>query len=481
MPRLSVFRSKFFWKIYAAFALLFLAISVLESGIVSLKVRDTLQATMLDGLRAKAEFLEPHAREVLSGATPRAPALIKALGASTSTRVTIIKVGGEVVEESDRDERELDNHWERPEVQQALTTPFGLSERYSDTLKKPLIYLARAVRDADGKLLGAVRVSVPAEQAKSDVAALLWTLTAVALVGVLAALFFGWTLTQRVAEPVREMVEVAEALRAGKYEVKVRNLAPDELGRLGDTLNRLGSELTGKIEELHRLENVRRDFVANVSHEIKTPLTSIKGYVETLLSGAIDDPERRVRFLEKIDRNALRLANLVQDILSLAKIEATEGAFKPAPIDLVQVVGSVVARHEDQVAQKSLKLRVQAPPTPLVVMGDREAMTQVCDNLVSNAVKYTPEGGRITVTLFGRAPWGKLEVEDTGIGIPEEHLPRIFERFYRVDKARSRDLGGTGLGLSIVKHLVHAMSGEVGVESRVGLGSKFTIKLRLAD
>ena len=274
------------------------------------------------------------------------------------------------------------------------------------------------------------------------------------------------------------MVQVAEAMRDGKYTQRVRTITDDEVGRLGDTLNRLGSELTGKISELQRLETVRRDFVANVSHEIKTPLTSIKGYVETLLGGAINDPDNRLRFLEKIERNSERLTNLVQDLLSLARIEATEDTLKLTAIDWTEVVTSVIARNEDVLHQKNIRVKVELPSVPLRALGDREAMTQVLDNLLTNAVKYTADGGRITVAVASRGIWSKLEVADTGIGIPPEHLHRIFERFYRVDKARSRELGGTGLGLSIVKHLVSAMGGEVHVESTVGIGSCFSVKLR---
>jgi two-component system phosphate regulon sensor histidine kinase PhoR len=257
-------------------------------------------------------------------------------------------------------------------------------------------------------------------------------------------------------------------------------ITKDELGRLGDSLNKLGGEMMRKMSEVERLENVRRDFVANVSHEIKTPLTSIKGYVETLQSGALEDPKLTVRFLEKIERNAARLTALVQDILSLAKIESLEDSFQLGPVEWNEVIHSVVSRCEDAIGQKHLRLKLNIPQAPVYVSGDREAMIQVLDNLLTNAIKYTADGGLITLTLYHKNNWAKIEVEDTGIGIPSEHLPRIFERFYRVDKARSRDLGGTGLGLSIVKHLVSGMGGEVTVTSSVGVGSIFSVRLKVA-
>ena len=234
------------------------------------------------------------------------------------------------------------------------------------------------------------------------------------------------------------------------------------------------------VTDLRRLERVRRDFVANVSHELKTPLTSIKGYVETLLSGAMADPETNARFLQKIDRNVDRLVALVQDILSLARIESQEEGVRTVPVEWGPVIRSVLAHHEDDFVRKNLALDFQDPGRPVVVMGDKEAMVQVIENLVNNAIKYTPQGGRIGVRLAVEDSLGKVEVSDTGIGIPRKHLDRIFERFYRVDKARSRELGGTGLGLSIVRHLVAGMNGRVGVESQVGVGSRFSVSLNLA-
>ena len=232
---------------------------------------------------------------------------------------------------------------------------------------------------------------------------------------------------------------------------------------------------------LRRLERVRQDFVANVSHELKTPLTSIKGYVETLLSGALDDREVAVRFLDKIDRNVIRLVNLVQDILSLARIEADEELIKPVPVEILGLTRTVLVRHEDDFKQKNISIVTELGAEAITVIGEREALVQVLDNLVTNAIKYTPAGGRVTVKLKKVGLSGRIEVSDTGIGIPKDHLDRIFERFYRVDKARSREMGGTGLGLSIVKHLVSSMNGRIGVDSVVGAGSRFWVELELAQ
>ena len=240
------------------------------------------------------------------------------------------------------------------------------------------------------------------------------------------------------------------------------------------------------ITNVRRLERVRRDFVANVSHELKTPLTAIKGYVEALLGGAMEDPVTNVRFLEKIDRNVGRLSNLVQDILSLARIESHEdvdlGDAASVRIDWRSIVQAVASAHEDEAAAKGITVSVKLSDEPLVVAGEREAMRQILDNLVSNAIKYTPKSGQVWID--GHKSAGsecEIVVRDSGIGIPEKHLDRIFERFYRVDVARSREMGGTGLGLSIVKHLVAGLGGQVTVESKVGAGSAFTVHMKLAS
>jgi two-component system phosphate regulon sensor histidine kinase PhoR len=232
------------------------------------------------------------------------------------------------------------------------------------------------------------------------------------------------------------------------------------------------------VTSLKRLERIRRDFVANVSHEIKTPLTSIKGYVETLITGALHDEQNNMRFLRKIDDHVGRLTNLVQDLLSLARIEAQEGSLRLAETDWRPIVEGAVRRHEPELQSRGLTFAMELEPD-CVAMGESESMTQVLDNLLDNAIKYTPAGS-VRVRLFRAGSQVSLQVEDSGLGIPPEDRERIFERFYRVDKARSREMGGTGLGLSIVKHLAQAMHGEVRLVSEVGKGSQFTVTLPAA-
>jgi two-component system phosphate regulon sensor histidine kinase PhoR len=231
------------------------------------------------------------------------------------------------------------------------------------------------------------------------------------------------------------------------------------------------------VTELHRLERLRRDFVANVSHELKTPLTVIKVNVETLLAGAADDPEARAPFLDQIQVQAERLHALILDLLSLARIESGAAALDFESVALEPLIAAELERHRSRAKAHHQVVEILPPERPAAVWADREALVTILDNLVDNALKYTPDGGRISVRWSAADGFGILEVEDTGVGIPEDDQPRVFERFYRVDKARARELGGTGLGLSIVKHLVETMGGTIGVESTPGRGSTFWFTL----
>jgi two-component system, OmpR family, phosphate regulon sensor histidine kinase PhoR len=230
--------------------------------------------------------------------------------------------------------------------------------------------------------------------------------------------------------------------------------------------------------DLRRLEQVRQEFVANVSHELKTPLSVIQACVETLLDGAVDDSEHRGPFLERIAEQGNRLYALILDLLSLARIESSAEAFHFQKVSLGEAVEECLNRHLARAEAKNQTLLATPPPTEAdTVWADEEAIGQILDNLVDNALKYTPAGGRIEMRWHGENGHVLIEVQDTGIGIPPRDLPRIFERFYRVDKARSRALGGTGLGLSIVKHLAQAMDGSVWADSQPGQGATFFVRL----
>jgi two-component system phosphate regulon sensor histidine kinase PhoR len=231
------------------------------------------------------------------------------------------------------------------------------------------------------------------------------------------------------------------------------------------------------LTELRRLESVRRELVTNVSHELKTPLAAIKGYAETLRLGAINDEDHNLHFVRRIEEQADRLHKMILDILQIARVESGQQSFEFADL----AVADLFARCSDQFAAtagaKQIQLSIEPPAERLFIHADAEGVQTILSNLVDNAIKYTPPGGRVDVRASGDKGLVVLEVADTGVGIPEQHLERIFERFYRVDKARSSELGSTGLGLSIVKHLAQAFGGTVRVESQSGQGSSFRVEL----
>jgi two-component system phosphate regulon sensor histidine kinase PhoR len=235
------------------------------------------------------------------------------------------------------------------------------------------------------------------------------------------------------------------------------------------------------VTELRRLERVRQDFVANVSHEFKTPLTAIQGFAETLLGGALDDPTNNRRFLEIIRNHAIRLARLTNDLLKLARIEAGKMEVELFPVGLIDLIEGCAETTLLKASRKQITLEIEVPPGLPAVRGDAGLLRDVLQNLLDNAIQYTPECGHIRVTAEAKGREAVISVSDTGIGIPTADQERIFERFYRVDAARSREAGGTGLGLSIAKHIVEAHGGRLWVESIMGEGSKFSFSVPVAS
>lgn len=231
------------------------------------------------------------------------------------------------------------------------------------------------------------------------------------------------------------------------------------------------------ITAFREVERMKTDFVANVSHELKTPLTSVKGFVETLLDGALENKETARYFLEIINDETDRLNRLINDLLSLSKIEAKELEVKKTALHLDKLIQNIVSILSPQANDKNQALGFEISGTLPVVEADEDMIGQLMINLVDNAIKYTPEGGTVMIHAEACREGVKVSVTDSGIGIPRESIPRLFERFYRVDKARSREMGGTGLGLAIVKHVLEVHNGRIEVDSRVGRGSTFTFYL----
>jgi len=585
-----VLTSRFFWKVSASCATLVVLATAAVGWWSQGELVDALLTEREASLRQECARLTEAAATAFAQEGFPVPPSWKEL-ASRGLRITLIGTDGHVRYDSEHQASSMENHLDREEVQEALRTGRGSAVRLSRTAGHRTFYVSQSVVGPPGSPLGVLRLALPMDAIDRQTGAMRARLALAAALAALLALAILALVHRRWTRSLAQITAIARDLCEGRYDRRAAKLPDDEVGELGNALNRLGGEIThrmkalsgevarlramlaGMVEgvvavdeddrvvfsnraarrlfgveelsgrlwesvriaelvalieeargtdaaatreltfgdpagrysfvqaqahrfqsgtstgvvvvlhdltELRRLERVRRDFVANVSHELKTPLTSIRGYVETLLSGALHDEDNNVRFLEKIDSNVRRLTHLVADLLSLARIESEESGLPLESLDLRPLLEQALRQHGPRAVQKGVRCSIEHDGGRVRVLGDRESLVQVIDNLLDNAIKYTSRG-EVRLVLRRDASWGMLEVVDTGIGIPAEELERVFERFYRVDKARSRELGGTGLGLSIVKHLVVAMNGKVEVESKMGSGSTFRVRLPLAE
>ncbi len=285
--------------------------------------------------------------------------------------------------------------------------------------------------------------------------------------------------------PLETLRQKAVAQAAALFE-EVKLFAPEERSFDAQFVPlKENGRLTGMIlvlyetTRLRQLENIRQELVANVSHELRTPLTSIKGFAETLLDGAVDDKEHRLEFLSSIVKQCDRLTSLVGDLLTLSSLESEKNKPVKEKVSLPAVVSEVFAGLKHLARDKKVSLRSKLSPDLAMVETDKRYLHHILTNLVTNAIQYNVENGWVEISSEIQGQTLKISVSDSGIGIPAPDLPRLFERFYRVDQDRSREKGGTGLGLSIVKHTVESLGGQVGVESKLAEGSVFWFTLNL--
>jgi two-component system phosphate regulon sensor histidine kinase PhoR len=406
------------------------------------------------------------------------------MAAAAGGRVTVIRADGKVLVDSEANAAQMENHRTRPEIMRAFASGVGSDRRQSATVGVRFLYVA--VRVADGATV--IRIAVPLSEIDGQVSQIRRKLLASTALAFLPAVLIAAILARLISRRLARILAHAGELARGNFRARLANTDSSEFGQLSRTLNETAenlqqtvSQLQHEHAELEKLERVRKDFVINVSHELRTPLASIQGYTETLIDGAINDPVHNMRFLSIIRHNAERLARLTEDLLTLSRIEQKRKKFEFEIHFANSLIHDAVEMLRPIAGKSDIRLLEEPAPEDTIVWCDSEAVSQILSNLLDNAIKYTPAGGQITVGA--RPVGGNVEffVCDSGVGIPEEDLPRLFERFYRVDKARSRELGGTGLGLSIVKHLVGAHNGAVRVESSVGHGSTFYFTLPIEE
>lgn len=575
----------------------FLLLIVLIAGSFYLSINHILQKSLIEESRANLVSQVQLLRMLVKGGSIPAPQkLAETAGSAIRARVTIIARDGRVIGDSDVGEAklgEMQNHLDRPEVQEALKSGSGSALRYSETLRLDMLYVAMTY--GEGGVEGFVRLAMPLSNISSARSALNGLLGGATVLTILIALLFSYILSNLNSRPLRDMAEVAARIGRGEARTRIPALSGDEVGQLAKVLNDMAERIENQMQHLFAekqqldtilagmgegvmvtapdgmitlvnpafrrlfpipgdvegkklieisrhpdllaafndmqttqgrelireitiqpgnitlfthwaplnvdgsrqgvvavfhditdmktVENMRRDFVANVSHELRTPVSVIKGYAETLLDGTMaTDPVRAARFVEIILSHSERLTTLINDILTLSKLESKDTVLELHPLDAGSTMGKACMLLEENANRKNISLLCEIQPGLPRVLADQGRLEQVLVNLLDNAIKYTPEQGRVTLSAEqdeGSA-MVRISVADTGIGIPMKDIPRIFERFYRVDEARSREQGGTGLGLAIVKHIVQLHGGDVSVSSEPGKGSVFIFKLKIA-
>ncbi len=477
--------AKIFLKLIVGVAGILLVGAIVMDRLVSPLARATLLEERTRELEQKARLLAGVAPEGLGGVSPER---LCALARQAGVRLTVISPDGAVLADTEADPARMENHAARPEVAAALTGRTGSVQRFSPTVRAQSLYVAIPIP------AGALRLAVPLADVERRVAVLRKEMLRSMMLAFLPVMLIGGIFARYVSARLGAIISFAGELADGGFRRRLNWRGRNELALLARKLDETAAKLESTFDQLRRehaelekLEQVRKDFVINVSHELRTPLASILGYAETLLNGAMRDPRHNVRFLEIIRQNAERLSNLTKDLLTLSRIELKLQRFQFASYLANRLIEDCVDSLRPLAAAKDLTVAVRPAPPETEIFCDAEAVHQALSNLLDNAIKYTPPGGRIEISARpvpaapGEPRFVEVSVRDTGPGIPREDLPRLFERFYRVDKARSRQLGGTGLGLAIVKHLARAQGGAVRAESELGRGSTFTLTLPVDD
>jgi len=377
-----------------------------------------------------------------------------------------------------------------PEIQKSLHDSLGFSQRKSragNEQESDRLYVARMVHVLSPvcpREIRFLRISVGVGGGQDILSTLL---IRIIIAGFIIAAIIGLAsvlVSRRITKPLLTIAEAAHQIQKGDLDKRIAIRTGDELETLANAINEMVATLQSDIRELKKLEQYRREFLGNVSHELRTPIFSIQGYIESLQRGAANDPVLSVKFLDRAHSNVLRLNALVNDLMEISQIESGEMRMSFRYFNIIPVVQQVADELESNAAQKGLKIIVDTssisitdtPSDDIEVFGDKERIKQVLINLVDNAIKYTDQGA-ITLSVHNDENKIIISVRDTGMGIPFEQLNRIFERFYRIDKDRSREAGGTGLGLAIVKHILEKHDTTISVESEIGKGSQFTFTL----
>lgn len=575
-------QTSIFRHIILLYIVIIIVTAVFSEVFITSAVRSTIESNLVSGILTQIRLV--------SDAVPfdrgHQDDLCRSIKEKSGARVTLLAPDGRVMGDSDYDSSTMENRGDRPEIQQALLSDFGMMVRMSDTLNYESVYVAKRI-ESNGRVAGVIRMALPLTESDAMVRAL--RIQMFMLLGgvLLVTSLFSLLQANRLRQLLGQLTEFSTSLARGAFGKKMfmdrtatgefadiaenLNAMSDELHRsmtrsreenerlnvifrsnpdpliivdakgtiqmasasakalfgsqivgkayfevvrsseLASLMNKVGdTRITGESEfavqspvesvfsvlvsslcykdqelagfvvafhdmtKIRKLEQMKTDFVANVSHELRTPLTAIRGFSETLLDGALDDRDHALRFLTAIKNHAERLDNIVDDLMTLSRIEFGDISVVKSDVSPAEAIDAAIMVLKDKARQKGLFLKSDAAEADTMIPADKNRLIQILLNLIDNAIKFTEKGG-VTVRFSIVNDTPEFSVQDTGVGIPKEHIDRVGERFYRVDAARSRELGSTGLGLAIVKHLVRAHGWELSIQSEPAKGTTVSI------
>lgn len=471
-------KRRLFWQLftpYLAIVLISLVISTwyFTEELKNLYIKQSENALTDRAILVKNQIVSRFSSGNLAGINK----FCKQLNKNVAMRITFILPSGKVVSDSEEDSELMNNHKNRPEILASLSGSNGSSIRYSSTLGKNMMYVAVPIKKQN-KVVGIVRTSIPllfVDNALNEIyRKIIFSGSIIALISTLISFF----MARRISKPLEDLERGVARFTQGDLTYRLQVPNERETSRLAIAMNEMAAQLDNRITQIKKLEFIRKDFIANVSHELKTPITSIKGYAETLIDGALEDKNDAQKFTKIILNQADRLNNIIEDLLSLSRLdqESEYGQLFVEDTNIKDVLNSAIQLCTVKANSKNIQLdlycdnKVHARINPSL-------LEQAVINLIDNAIKHSGENDRVLIEAIKNAAEVVIKVRDWGCGIPDEHLPRIFERFYRVDKARSRKSGGTGLGLAIVKHISQVHNGYTDVQSILGAGSIFSIHI----
>lgn len=386
------------------------------------------------------------------------------------TRLTMISSDGEVLYDN-FDDSINENHLQREEIKEASKNGTGSSVRYSETMEQNYLYVA----EYDAQEQTYVRLAMPFSGVSQSALMLLPSF----FIAFVIAFFFVWLMSKRMADsilkPLQEISAVIRKADFGKEKIEFQNYSYSELQEITDTLQTMNDQIAKNLENLEREKQIRQEFFTNASHELKTPLTSIRGYSELLRQHAITDPDQIDHCLDCVLKESDHMTKLINDILTISKLEAKDYIVQKSHIKLKDLLENVL--NSLSVQAKAMNLDIDASCENVTVYANLDHIQGILYNLISNAIKYNKPNGKIIIIIKERLDNILIKVMDTGIGISKEDQEKVFQRFYRVDKQRSKIVAGTGIGLAIVKHIVQFYNGSISLKSKENEGTSIEISL----